>query len=158
MKIYDISINDFEGSSVKMSKYAGKALLIVNVASYCGYTPQYKGLQALHQKYNNEGLQILAFPCNDFANQEPSSNSEIKEFCDCNYGVMFGIFEKIKIRGNNPHSLYNYLEAKGFPVMRPGGFKAKLLMLKPSLLLSKIYQLALALMRLSNINAGLNPR
>ena len=98
---YDYHANSIDGNQINMNKYKGKKVLIVNVASKCGFTPQYKELQALYQQYKNKGLCILAFPCNDFANQEPSSNSEIKEFCDCNYGVMFGIFEKIKEAGSS---------------------------------------------------------
>jgi len=111
---------------IELSKYEGKVLLIVNVASQCGFTPQYKGLQALYQKYKNKGLCILAFPCNDFAGQESGSEVEIREFCDHNYGVTFDIFKKIKIRGSSPHYLYNYLEALLFPVVRPNGLKGKL--------------------------------
>ena len=124
--VYDVSIDNMEGRPIELSEYKGKVLLIVNVASRCGYTPQYKGLQALHEKYESKGLCILAFPCNDFADQEPGSEQEIREFCDSKYGVKFYVFAKIKIRGSSPHPLYGYLEALQFPVMRAEGVKAKL--------------------------------
>lgn len=126
MEVYGISIKKLEGNRVEFSEYEGKTLLIVNVASHCGFTPQYKGLQALHQKYANKGLCILAFPCNDFADQESGSENEIRAFCDHKYGVTFDIFEKIEIRGSSPHHLYKYLESLLFPVVRPKGLKIKL--------------------------------
>ena len=123
--IYKISIKSIEGNSLELSQYVGKVLLIINVASKCGFTSQYKEIQELHKKYESKGLCIMAFPCNDFANQEPESINEIRDFCDHKYGVMFGVFEKITIRGGNPHSLYKYLEALFSPVVRPKGIKAK---------------------------------
>ena len=109
MKVYGISIKKIKGNRIEFSKYKGKTLLIVNVASRCGFTPQYKGLQALHQTYENKGFCILGFPCNDFASQESGSENEIHEFCNQKYGITFDIFEKIKIRGSSPHHLYKYL-------------------------------------------------
>ena len=126
MELYGLFIKNIEGKKVELAKYEGKTLLIVNVASQCGFTPQYKGLQVLHQKYKSKGLCILAFPCNDFANQELGSAREVHEFCDYKYGVTFDIFEKIKIRGSSPHPLYKYLENLFFPIVRSKGFKAKL--------------------------------
>jgi glutathione peroxidase len=126
LEVYGISIKKLRGERVEISKYKGKTILIVNVASRCGFTPQYKGLQVLNQKYKNKGLCILAFPCNDFAGQESGSEDEIFEFCDHKYGVTFDIFEKIKIRGSSQHHLYNYLEALLSPVVRPKHLKAKL--------------------------------
>ena len=126
MEVYETSIKKLDGNRVDFSKYKGKTLLIVNVASRCGFTPQYKELQVLHQKYENKGLCILAFPCNDFAGQEPGSEDEIREFCDLKYGVTFDIFEKIEIRGSSPNNLYKYLESLLFPVVRPKGLKTKL--------------------------------
>ena len=126
MGIYGISIKKFEGSKIKIAEFAGKTLLIVNVASHCGFTPQYKGLQALHEKYKSKGLCVLAFPCNDFSGQESGSDNEIHEFCDRMYRVTFDIFKKIEIRGDSPHQLYKYLEALVSPVLRPKGFKSKI--------------------------------
>lgn len=107
--ISTIRVNDIDGKTVSLSEYKGKVLLIVNVASRCGYTPQYKGLQQLYEKFNSRGFEILAFPCNDFGGQEPGSNSEIKEFCSSNYGVTFRLFDKVKIIGKNKSQLYSVL-------------------------------------------------
>lgn len=107
--INDISVTDMDGNLINLSDYNGKVLLIVNVASECGNTPQYKGLQALYEKYNKEGFEILAFPCNDFGGQEPGSNEEIKKFCSANYGVTFKLFDKIKILGDDKSPLYERL-------------------------------------------------
>lgn len=104
--INDIVVKDMNGKEVKLSDYNGKVLLIVNVASECGYTKQYKGLQEIYAKYNNKGLEILAFPCNDFGGQEPGTNEEIKEFCSVNYGVNFTLFDKIKVLGDEREPLY----------------------------------------------------
>ncbi len=109
MNIYDISVKDMSGSEVPLSKYEGKVLLIVNVASKCGYTPQYEGLETLYKKYHDKGFEILAFPCNDFGNQEPGTNEEIKEFCTTTYGVSFPLFDKIKVLGENREPLYDKL-------------------------------------------------
>lgn len=104
--INDIVVKDINGKDVKLSDYNGKVLLIVNVASECGYTKQYKGLQEIYSKYNDKGLEILAFPCNDFGGQEPGTNEEIKEFCSVNYGVNFTLFDKIKVIGDDREPLY----------------------------------------------------
>lgn len=93
-----------------MKKYEGKVVLIVNTASKCGFTPQYKGLEELYKKYGDKGLVILGSPCNQFANQEPGTEAEIGEFCKLNYGVTFPLFSKIDVNGNNTHSLYKYLK------------------------------------------------
>jgi glutathione peroxidase len=100
---------------VKLSEYQGKALLIVNTASQCGFTPQYSGLEKLYGKLKARGLEILGFPCNQFGKQEPGSSTEIAEFCSVNYGVTFPIFEKIDVNGKDTHPLYRYLkrEARG---------------------------------------------
>ena len=105
---YDLSAKDIEGNSISMSNYIDKKILIVNVASKCGYTYQYKELQELYNKYKDE-LYILAFPSNDFLGQEPGTNEEIKSFCEVNFGVQFDIFEKISVTGNNVHSIYKWL-------------------------------------------------
>lgn len=119
--IYDLSAKDMSGKEVKFSKFEGKVLLIVNVASKCGYTPQYEGLQSLYEKYKDEGFEILAFPCNDFGGQEPGSNEEIKEFCTLNYGVSFPLFDKIKVLGKEKHPLYQRLTTN--PTTEQGDIK-----------------------------------
>ena len=107
--ISSIKVKDMNGKEIALSSYKGKVLLIVNVASACGYTPQYKGLQELYEKYKDKGLEILAFPCNDFGGQEPGTNAEIKEFCSMNYGVTFKLFDKVKILGKDKNNLYTAL-------------------------------------------------
>ena len=104
--ISSIKVKDMNGNKVAFSSFKGKVLLIVNVASACGYTPQYKGLQELNEKYKDKGLLVLGFPCNDFGGQEPGTNQEIKEFCSTNYGVNFMLFDKVKILGKDKNKLY----------------------------------------------------
>jgi len=113
--IYDYKVDDSQKNPVSLSDYKGKTLLIVNVASRCGLTPQYKGLQELYSKYSNKDFEILAFPCNQFGAQEPGSNEEIKEFCDINFNVSFKIFNKINVNGSSASPLFKHLknEAKG---------------------------------------------
>ncbi|MBI4781853.1 MAG: glutathione peroxidase [Oscillatoriophycideae cyanobacterium NC_groundwater_1537_Pr4_S-0.65um_50_18] len=115
--ISDITVKTIDGKDVTLGDYAGKVLLIVNVASYCGYTSQYKGLEKLNQKYRDAGLRILAFPCNDFGAQEPGSNLEIAEFCDRNYAVSFELFDKLHAKGSQQHPLY----AKLTRAVQPSG-------------------------------------
>jgi glutathione peroxidase len=105
--ISDIAVKTITGEEKKLSDYAGNVLLIVNVASRCGYTGQYKGLEALNQQYRDRGLQVLGFPCNDFGAQEPGSNEEIATFCDRNYDVSFDMFDKVAILGGSKHPLYS---------------------------------------------------
>ncbi|NJR75509.1 MAG: glutathione peroxidase [Scytonema sp. CRU_2_7] len=105
-KISDIAVKTINGEEKQLSEYAGKVLLIVNVASYCGYTPQYEGLEKLNQEYREAGLRILAFPSNDFGAQEPGSNEEIVQFCTSNYGVTFEMFDKVHAKGLQQHPLY----------------------------------------------------
>lgn len=107
--IYDFVVKDIDGRNVKLSDYRGKVLMIVNVASKCGYTPQYEGLQKIYEQYKDKGFEILAFPCNDFRGQEPGTNQEIKEFCSANYGVTFRLFDKIKVLGDDKLPLYEML-------------------------------------------------
>ena len=107
--INDISILDMENQVVKLSDYNGKVLMIVNVASECGYTPQYKGLEEIYKKYSSRGFEILAFPCNDFGEQEPGTNEQIQQFCSANYGVTFKLFNKIKVLGEYKEPLYERL-------------------------------------------------
>ena len=107
--INGIVVKDMNNNDVNISDYNGKVLLIVNVASKCGYTPQYEGLEKLYEKYKNSGFEILAFPCNDFGKQEPGTNDEIKEFCTSTYGVKFKLFDKIKVLGPEKSPLYERL-------------------------------------------------
>lgn len=115
MDLYNFSVKDKNGKDISLEEYKGKVLVIVNTASKCGLTPQFKDLEELYKKYNKDGLEILGFPCNQFANQDPASNEEIQEFCQLNYGVTFKIFSKIDVNGSNAHPLYNFLkkEKKG---------------------------------------------
>ena len=117
--IYDITVKDMDGSDVSLANYKGKVLLIVNVASKCGLTPQYEGLEALYQKYKDQGLEILAFPCNQFLGQEPGTNEEIQSFCSLNYNVTFPLFDKIDVNGEAESPLYTYLKKQapfqGYP-------------------------------------------
>lgn len=110
MKIYDFNVTTIDGEKTTLEKYKDKVMLIVNVASECGFTSQYKGLQALHEKYAEKGLAVLGFPCNQFRNQEPATESEIKIFCTTNYNVSFDMFSKIEVNGENAHPLYKYLK------------------------------------------------
>jgi glutathione peroxidase len=108
---------------VDLSQYKGKVLLVVNTASECGYTPQYAGLQALHDKYGKQGLAVLGFPCNQFGGQEPGTAAEIAKFCKANYGVTFGMFEKIDVNGKNQAPLYKYLTSQEASSKDPGPVK-----------------------------------
>ncbi|MCO6472577.1 MAG: glutathione peroxidase [Melioribacteraceae bacterium] len=107
--IYEFVVKDINGNDVELSTYKDKVLLIINVASECGYTPQYEGLQSLYDKYKSEDFEILAFPCNDFGGQEPGTNEEIQEFCSANFGVTFKLFDKIKVLGDEKVPLYEML-------------------------------------------------
>jgi glutathione peroxidase len=115
--IYDILVKTINGEDKQLNVYTGKVLLIVNVASYCGYTPQYAGLEKLNQKYEAAGLTILGFPCNDFGAQEPGTNSEIAQFCTSKFGISFELFDKVHAQGSQQHPLYtrltNAVEPKG---------------------------------------------
>jgi len=113
--IYEYQVNDIDLNSIDMKDYEDKVLLIVNVASKCGFTPQYKALQKMYENYHSKGLEILGFPCNQFGKQESGSNEEIKSFCDLNYGVSFKIFDKIKVNGKDANPLFKHLKksAKG---------------------------------------------
>jgi glutathione peroxidase len=108
----NFTMTSLDGKAVNLSKYQGNVVLVVNVASECGYTPQYAGLQALHKKYLTKGLRILGFPANDFGRQEPGTNAEIAEFCQKNYGVEFDMFSKIVVRGSGQAPLYQFLTSK----------------------------------------------
>ena len=108
--IYDFTARDIDDKERALSEFRGKVLLIVNVASHCGFTPQYKGLEALHRKYAGKGVEVLGFPCNQFGKQEPGDAAEIKTFCSTTYDVTFPIFAKIDVNGPAAHPLYQYLE------------------------------------------------
>jgi glutathione peroxidase len=112
MSVYDFTAKLNNGSDQSLAAYRGKVLLIVNTASECGFTPQYKGLQELHAKYHDQGLEILGFPCDQFGHQEPGSDADIRSFCDLNYGVEFPLFSKIEVNGNNAHPLYKFLKSE----------------------------------------------
>jgi len=108
--VFDFTAQDIAGKDVDLSQYQGKVLLIVNTASKCGFTPQYKGLQALFEKYRERGLEVLGFPCNQFGHQEPGDEAAISEFCELNFGVDFPLFGKIDVNGDNAHPLYRHLK------------------------------------------------
>jgi glutathione peroxidase len=108
--IYDFSVKDIHGKEQKLDSYKDKVVLIVNVASKCGFTPQYKGLEALYEKMHSRGLEVLGFPCNQFGAQEPGSEQEIEQFCGLNYRVRFPLFAKIDVNGGNTAPLYQYLK------------------------------------------------
>jgi len=114
--LYDFNATTIQGKEISLSKYKGKTLLIVNVASKCGFTNQYEGLEKLYKKYKNKNFEILAFPSNQFHEQEPGTEKEIQEFCEINYGITFSLFKKIDVNGDKTHPLYKYLkkEAPGF--------------------------------------------
>src|SRR3954469_12943867 len=107
--VYGFSMKDIDGKQVDLSQYKGKVALVVNVASKCGYTPQYKNLEAVYEKYHEKGFEILAFPANEFKQQEPGTNSEIKEFCTSKYQTQFPLFSKIVVKGEGEAPLYQYL-------------------------------------------------
>ena len=119
MNIYDFQVKDAKGNLVNLSEYKGKTLLIVNTATGCGFTPQYKGLQALYDKYQSKGFEILDFPCNQFGHQAPGSEDEIHQFCEINYKTTFRLFSKIDVNGKNESPLYTYLKGQ------KGGFLSK---------------------------------
>lgn len=119
--ILSVQVKDIDGKDVNLSDYKNKVLLIVNVASFCGYTKQYAGLQDLYENYKDKGFEILAFPCNQFGNQEPGTNEEIKNFCSSKYNVTFRLFDKIDVNGNNKSPLYALLTDN--PVTGKGDIK-----------------------------------
>ena len=110
--IYDFDAESITGQPVKLADYQGQVLLIVNTASQCGFTPQFKGLQALHEQYGGKGLTVLGFPSNEFGGQDPGANDEIASFCEMNYGVSFPMMAKIEVNGNAAHPLYQWLKAE----------------------------------------------
>lgn len=121
--VYEHSVNDAQGNKVSLSQYQGKVLLIVNTASKCGFTPQYKELEALYQKYHDKGLVILAFPCNQFGRQEPAADSDIQQFCEINFGVSFPIMSKILVNGPEAAPLFSYLKDQARGVLNTRSIK-----------------------------------
>ncbi|WP_370175115.1 glutathione peroxidase [Leeuwenhoekiella palythoae] len=110
MNFYDLEAKTLQGETISMNSFKGKTVLVVNTASKCGLTPQYEGLEALYEKYKDNGLEILGFPCNQFGNQEPGGADAIEEFCQVNYGVHFKMFGKIEVNGSNTHPVFKYLK------------------------------------------------
>lgn len=113
MNFYELEAKKMNGQMIKMEQYKGNVVLVVNTASKCGLTPQFKELEELYQTYHSKGLEILGFPCNQFAKQDSGSNKEIHEFCQLNYGVSFTMFEKIEVNGEGAHPLYRFLKKEG---------------------------------------------
>ena len=109
--LHDFTVDDIHGQPVKLDRYQGKVVLVVNTASQCGFTPQYKGLEALYEKYQGKGLEVLGFPCNQFGAQEPGTEDEIASFCELNYGVTFPLFAKVAVNGDGAAPVYKYLKS-----------------------------------------------
>lgn len=122
-KIYEFSVKTIDGREKALADYKGQALLIVNVASRCGFTPQYETLERLHQKYRDRGVRVLGFPANEFGAQEPGSDAQIKEFCRTNYSIGFDLFSKVVVKGAGIHPLFKFLTTEsGFPGEIPWNF------------------------------------
>ena len=121
--VYDFSATTIRGEQKPLADYRGKVMLIVNTASKCGLTPQFEGLEKIHQKFADRGLAVLGFPCNQFAHQDPGNNSEIESFCQMNYGVSFPMYEKIDVNGANAHPLFNYLKEQAPGILGSKGIK-----------------------------------
>jgi glutathione peroxidase len=123
--IYDFTAQSLAGEDVPLKRYEGQVLLIVNTASACGFTPQYKGLQALHEALSPRGFAVLGFPCNQFGSQEPGDARQIEQFCETRFAVTFPMFAKIDVNGGSAHPLYNYLKSEKFLVDRSGKVVAR---------------------------------
>ncbi|MEX0645110.1 MAG: glutathione peroxidase [Parvularculaceae bacterium] len=121
--VYDFSAKTIDGDDLSLSSYAGKVLLIVNVASKCGFTPQYKGLEALFRKYKNDGFYVLGFPCNQFGEQEPGDEDEIMTFCTTHFDVTFPMFSKVDVNGSGAHPLYEHLKSEKLGLAGSKGIK-----------------------------------
>lgn len=121
--LYEIEVTDYKNQPKLLSDYKGKVLLIVNTASNCGFTPQYEGLEQLYKKYHTQGLEILAFPCNQFKQQEKGTNEEIKSFCDLHFNISFDLFSKIEVNGDNTHPLYSFLKQQAPGILGSKGIK-----------------------------------
>jgi len=120
---YDFSARDIDGNEQSLSKYKGEALLIVNVASKCGFTPQYTGLEALQKEYHAKGFEVLGFPCDQFGHQEPGDEAEIRNFCSLTYDVSFPMFAKIEVNGSDAHPLYEWLKKEKSGLLGIGAIK-----------------------------------
>ena len=123
MSVYDFNAKTIDGDFIRLDAYKGKTLLIVNVASKCGFTPQYTGLEQLYRKFKDRGFSILGFPCDQFGHQEPGNEAEIKNFCSTQYGVSFPMFAKIEVNGEKTHPLYQYLKKSQPGVLGTEGIK-----------------------------------
>lgn len=121
--IYGFSGKNIKGEDVPLEDYRGKVMLIVNTASKCGFTPQYKGLESLYKNYKDQGLEILGFPCNQFGHQEPGNADDIGEFCELNFGVTFPLFDKVEVNGPNTHPLYEFLKKEAPGLLGSGSIK-----------------------------------
>jgi len=121
--LYQINVKTNANEEISLEQYKGKTLLIVNTASDCGFTPQYQGLQALYEQYKDQGLEILAFPCNQFGKQEKGNNEEIKSFCDLRFNIKFPLFDKIDVNGDNAHPLYKLLKTQAPGILGSKGIK-----------------------------------
>jgi glutathione peroxidase len=121
--VYDFSAETIAGNDKELSDYQGKVLLVVNTASKCGFTPQFGGLETLYEKYKDQGLEVLGFPCNQFKSQDPGSDGEIAEFCQVNYGVTFPMFSKIDVNGADAHPLYKFLKSEMPGILGSEGIK-----------------------------------
>ena len=121
--IYDFTVKDIHGKPVKLDRYRGKVMLIVNTASECGFTPQYKGLEAMYEKLHDKGLEVLGFPCNQFGGQEPGGEKEIAQFCELNFGVTFPMFAKVDVNGDDAAPLYRFLKAEKPGLLGSEGIK-----------------------------------
>ncbi|WP_308363738.1 MULTISPECIES: glutathione peroxidase [unclassified Microbulbifer] len=121
--LYSIPLQAADGSTTSLEEQRGKVLLIVNTASKCGFTPQYKGLEALYHKYRDQGLVVLGFPCNQFGQQEPGSDEEIQQFCELNYGVSFPVYAKLEVNGPAAHPLFEHLKREAPGILGTEGVK-----------------------------------
>lgn len=121
--VYDFSAKTIDGKDAALDAYKGKVTLVVNVASKCGFTPQYKGLEAIHKQYQNRGFAVLGFPCDQFGHQEPGNEAEIMQFCSLTYDVSFPMFAKIKVNGDDAHPLYKHLKSEATGVLGTEGIK-----------------------------------
>ena len=117
--IYDFKAKSLAGEDIPLQRFEGQVLLIVNTASACGFTPQYRGLEALHQTLHPRGLSVLGFPCNQFGNQEPGDATQIEQFCNVNYAITFPMFAKVDVNGSNAHPLFSYLKSKKAGLLGP---------------------------------------